>query len=43
VARELGITCVVGTGNGTSRLHTGDVVRVDGSTGEIAVLAPWGG
>jgi pyruvate,water dikinase len=43
VARELGITCVVGTGNGTSRLHTGDVVRVDGSTGEIAVLTRSGG
>lgn len=39
VARELGITCVVGTGNGTKVLHTGDVVRVDGSTGEVAVLA----
>jgi pyruvate,water dikinase len=38
VARELGITCVVGTGNGTKLLRTGDVVRVDGSTGEIAVL-----
>jgi pyruvate,water dikinase len=38
VARELGITCVVGTGNGTRALRTGDVVRVDGSTGEIAVL-----
>jgi pyruvate,water dikinase len=39
VARELGITCVVGTGNGTKVLQTGDVVRVDGATGEIAVLA----
>jgi phosphohistidine swiveling domain-containing protein len=39
VARELGITCVVGTGNGTRVLGTGDTVRVDGSTGEIAVLA----
>jgi pyruvate,water dikinase len=39
VARELGITCVVGTGNGTKALRTGDVVRVDGSTGEISVLA----
>lgn len=38
VARELGIACVVGTGNGTRVLHTGDVVRVDGVTGEIAVL-----
>jgi pyruvate,water dikinase len=39
VARELGIACVVGTGNGTRVLHTGDVVRVDGVTGEIAVLS----
>lgn len=39
VARELGITCVVGTGNATRVLRTGDVVRVDGFTGEIAVLA----
>jgi len=39
VARELGITCVVGTGNGTRTLRTGDVVRVDGSSGEITVLA----
>ena len=38
VARELGIACVVGTGNATRALCTGDVVRVDGSTGEIAVL-----
>lgn len=38
VARELGITCVVGTGNGTRSLRTGDVVRVDGTSGEIAVL-----
>jgi pyruvate,water dikinase len=39
VARELGITCVVGTGNGTRALRSGDVVRVDGTTGEIVVLA----
>lgn len=39
VARELGITCVVGTGNGTRVLHTGDRVRVDGSSGEVSVLA----
>ncbi|MDM3973500.1 PEP-utilizing enzyme [Mycobacterium marseillense] len=38
VARELGITCVVGTGNGTTALRSGDLVRVDGTTGEIAVL-----
>ncbi|EUA30543.1 PEP-utilizing enzyme, mobile domain protein [Mycobacterium xenopi 4042] len=34
----MGIACVVGTGNGTRALRTGDVVRVDGMTGEIAVL-----
>jgi len=39
VARELGIACVVGTGNGTRALRTGDVVRVDGTSGEVAVLA----
>ncbi|MDT5007606.1 MAG: pyruvate, water dikinase [Mycobacterium sp.] len=39
VARELGISCVVGTGNGTKVLRTGDVVRVNGTTGEVAVLA----
>ncbi|WP_244962265.1 PEP-utilizing enzyme [Mycolicibacterium duvalii] len=37
MARELGIACVVGTGNGTSALRTGDVVRVDGTSGEVAV------
>lgn len=43
VARELGITCVVGTGNGTRALRSGDVVRVDGGTGEVAVLVRSGG
>jgi phosphohistidine swiveling domain-containing protein len=40
VARELGIPCVMGTGDGTRRLHTGDRVRVDGQTGVVEVLAP---
>jgi phosphohistidine swiveling domain-containing protein len=39
VARELGIPCVVNTRNGTRMLHTGDRVRVDGSTGTVEVLA----
>ncbi len=43
VARELGITCVVGTGNGTRTLRSGDVVRVDGDTGQVAVLVRSGG
>ena len=39
VARELGIPAVVGCGNATMRLRTGDRVRVDGSAGTVAVLA----
>jgi pyruvate,water dikinase len=38
VARELGIPCVIGTGDGTRRLQTGDLVRLDGVTGEVEVL-----
>ena len=39
VARELGIPAVVGCGNATMRLHTGDQVRVDGSAGTVEVLS----
>jgi len=38
VARELGIPAVVGCGNATMRLHTGDWVRVDGLKGTVEVL-----
>jgi pyruvate,water dikinase len=38
VARELGVPCVMGTGNGTRRLRTGDRLRVDGATGIVEVL-----
>lgn len=38
VARELGIPCVVGTGNGTTTLRTGDRVRVDGNEGIVEIL-----
>lgn len=38
VARELGLPCVMGTKIGTSVLRTGDLVRVDGSTGGIRLL-----
>jgi pyruvate,water dikinase len=38
VARELGVPCVMGTGNGTEALRTGDICRVDGSAGTVAVL-----
>ncbi|MFD4671463.1 PEP/pyruvate-binding domain-containing protein [Lentzea sp. NPDC058450] len=35
VARELGIPAVVGCGNATTRIATGDVVRVDGTRGTV--------
>jgi phosphohistidine swiveling domain-containing protein len=38
VARELGIPAVVGCGNATMLLHSGDRVRVDGSRGTVEVL-----
>ena len=39
VARELGIPAVVGCGDATMRLRTGDRVRVDGGRGTVEVLA----
>ena len=38
VARELGIPAVVGCGNATVRLHSGDRVRVDGGAGTVEIL-----
>jgi pyruvate,water dikinase len=38
VARELGIPAVVGCGDATMRLKTGDRVRVDGSQGTVEIL-----
>ncbi|HUV88082.1 MAG TPA: PEP-utilizing enzyme [Anaerolineae bacterium] len=38
VARELGIPAVVGCGNATMRLKTGDRVRVDGGRGAVEIL-----
>lgn len=38
VARELGIPAVVGCGNATMRIHTGDLLRVDGGRGSVEVL-----
>jgi pyruvate,water dikinase len=38
VAREMGIPCVIGTGNGTAILRAGDHVRVDGTAGTVEVL-----
>ena len=42
VARELGIPAVVGCGDATARLHTGDRVVVDGARGEVRILASAG-
>jgi pyruvate,water dikinase len=38
VARELGIPAVVGCGDATARLKTGDRVRVDGGAGTVTVI-----
>lgn len=38
VARELGIPAVVGCGNATMRLHTGDWLRVNGELGTVETL-----
>ena len=39
VAREYGLPAVVGTGNATSTIKTGDRVRVDGNTGMVTILS----
>jgi pyruvate,water dikinase len=39
VARELGIPAVVGCGDATLRLKTGDRVRVDGGQGRVEILS----
>jgi pyruvate,water dikinase len=38
VARELGIPAVVGCVDATTRLHTGDRIRVDGAQGVVEIL-----
>jgi pyruvate,water dikinase len=38
VARELGIPAVVGCGQATMRLKTGDRVRVNGGQGTVEVV-----
>jgi phosphohistidine swiveling domain-containing protein len=38
VARELGVPCVINTRIGTQAIRTGDLLHVDGSTGEVRVL-----
>jgi len=38
VAREMGFPAVVGTVDATSRIKTGDIVRLDGSSGEVSII-----
>ncbi|MCE7006874.1 pyruvate, phosphate dikinase [Kibdelosporangium philippinense] len=40
VARELGIPAVVGCGNATNLLSTGDHIRVDGGKGTVSLVVP---
>jgi len=43
VAREYAIPAVVGAGDATQRLHTGQLVTVDGTTGVVTVHTPTAG
>ena len=38
VCREYGMPAVVGTGTGTKIVKTGDMIRVNGSTGEVELI-----
>ncbi|WP_218028500.1 PEP-utilizing enzyme [Nocardia yamanashiensis] len=38
VAREIGVPCVIGTGDGSAVLRTGDRVRVNGTSGTVEIL-----
>ncbi len=40
LSRELGIPAVGGTQDDTQRITTGDRVRIDGSTGTVAIRVP---
>jgi pyruvate,water dikinase len=39
VCREYGLPAVTGTGNASSAIRTGQMLRVDGSTGEVTILS----
>lgn len=38
ISRERGIPCIVGTGNATKKIQTGDLVRMDTSTGIVTII-----
>jgi pyruvate,water dikinase len=37
ISREYGLPAVVGTGNGTTRIKTGDTITVDGTNGLVTI------
>jgi pyruvate,water dikinase len=37
ISREYGLPAVVGTGNGTTRIKTGDTITVDGTAGTVTI------
>lgn len=39
VCREYGLPAVTGTGSGSSRIKTGDRIKVDGNTGKVTILS----
>jgi pyruvate,water dikinase len=39
VAREYGIPCVGGTGNGTTAIKDGQLIEVDGSAGIVKIIS----
>jgi len=39
ISREYGLPAVVGTGNGTTRIKTGDTITVDGTAGVVTIHA----
>jgi phosphohistidine swiveling domain-containing protein len=41
IAREYGLPAVVGVHAATERLVTGQLVRLDGSSGHITLLEDW--
>lgn len=38
VSREYGLPAVVGTGFGTKRIKSGQLIRVDGTNGTVTIL-----
>jgi pyruvate,water dikinase len=38
IAREHGIPCIVGTGNATKKIHSGDLIEMDPFTGNVTII-----